>query len=359
MDLIDRLSELATRGAASASQLQTEEATKNALVMPFIQALGYDVFNPTEVIPEFTADVGIKKGEKVDYAILGESGDLIMLFECKTVGSDLDKLTPSQLYRYFSVTDARIGVFTNGIDYQFFSDLEATNKMDAKPFFEWSLCNLSDQVVSEIKRFSKQTFDIDNILRAASELKYTKGIARSLADEFSSPSEDFVRLFCQRVYSGRVSQAVKEQFTEITRRAFHQFVSERIRARLESAMQGESAMLSSDTPADSNDPEPEPSSGIVTTDEEIEGFYIVKSIVREVLSPSRVFMRDTQSYCGIICDDNNRKPICRFYFDSKTKYLGLMDEDKSVTREPIDTLEDIFKHAAALCESASRYASGT
>ena len=356
MDLIDRLSELSERAIAAASQLQTEEATKTALVMPFIQALGYDIFNPSEVIPEYTADVGIKRGEKVDYAVMSENGNLNMLFECKTLGTNLDKLTPSQLYRYFSVTDARIGVFTNGIEYQFFSDLEATNKMDAKPFFEWSLYGINDHVASEVKRFSKQLFDIDIILQSARELKYTKGIERSLRDEFASPSEEFVRLFCQRVYSGRMSQAVKDQFAEITKRACQQFLSERIRARLESAMQGDPALSTTPPKVDTPEADTTPSSSVVTTDEEIEAFYIVKSIVREVLSPSRVFIRDTQSYCGVLCDDNNRKPICRFYFDSKTKYIGLLSEDKTVTRHPIETLEDIFQHAATLCESASRYA---
>lgn len=115
MDFIDRINELAARIPKQLDYCTTEEATKNALVLPFINALGYDIFNPTEVLPEFTADVGIKKGEKVDYAIL-QNGKPIMLFECKWSGADLSKAHVSQLYRYFNVVpDVRFGILTNGI----------------------------------------------------------------------------------------------------------------------------------------------------------------------------------------------------------------------------------------------------
>ncbi len=135
MDLIDRLRDLASRLEKIVAQLQTEEATKNALVMPFINALGYNVFDPLEVVPEFTADVGTKKGEKVDYAIM-QDGKPIILMEVKAANCNLDNAHCSQLYRYFSVTDARFSVLTNGIHYRFFSDLESPNKMDARPFLE-------------------------------------------------------------------------------------------------------------------------------------------------------------------------------------------------------------------------------
>ncbi|RJP35803.1 MAG: hypothetical protein C4547_08835 [Phycisphaerales bacterium] len=129
MDLIDRLRELALRLPKQLPHLSTEEATKTALVMPFIGALGYNVFDPMEVMPEFTADVGMKKGEKVDYAIL-RNGQPIILFECKWSGCNLDEQRASQLYRYFSVTPARLGVLTNGVEYRFYSDLD-------EPDLEW------------------------------------------------------------------------------------------------------------------------------------------------------------------------------------------------------------------------------
>jgi len=233
MDFADRLRELVVRLPSQLEHLQTEEATKNALVMPFIAALGYDVFNPLEVVPEYTADVGIKKGEKVDYVIMRD-GRPSILVECKTAGTNLDQAHASQLYRYFSVTDARFGVLTDGVEYRFFSDLESPNKMDERPFFEASLTQLADRQIAELKKFTKDAFDLDNILSTASDLKYTKGIKRALAEEWVNPSEDFVRLFAGKVYSGRMTKSAREQFSLITKRAFQEFVSDRVSERLKS-----------------------------------------------------------------------------------------------------------------------------
>ena len=134
MDLAAKLAELHKRTLEHREVLLTEEAAKTALVMPFIQALGYDIFNPGEVIPEFTADVGIKKGEKVDYAIC-KDGKVTILVECKPASVELSINHASQLFRYFSVTEARLAILTNGVVYKFFSDIERPNKMDDKPFF--------------------------------------------------------------------------------------------------------------------------------------------------------------------------------------------------------------------------------
>ncbi|NQT12257.1 MAG: type I restriction enzyme HsdR N-terminal domain-containing protein [Planctomycetes bacterium] len=363
MDLIDRLRELAARKATQIEHLQTEEATKNALVMPFIDALGYNVFNPMEVMPEYTADVGTKKGEKVDYAIMRE-GKPIMLFECKCAHSDLDKEHTSQLYRYFSVTDARFGVLTNGVVYKFFSDLEEPNKMDSRPFLEFNMFDFSEEVVEELKKFAKESFDLDNILSTASDLKFTKGIKRILAEEWTNPSEHFVRLLTGRVYSGHKTQAVVDQFTQITKRAFHEFVSDRVKERLKSALERETDTEAAEDIAAGGENADMPAadvgkSKIVTTEEEIEGFYIVKSIVREVVDAKRVFMRDTIRYCGILLDDTNRKPICRLWFNSpQNKYLGIFAENKEETKHVLKDVSDIYRFADELKKRVLLYDSG-
>ena len=360
MDLIDRLKELSVRVSKLLGHLETEEATKTALVMPFINVLGYNVFNPTEVVPEFTADVGTKKGEKVDYAVLSD-GKPIILFECKSAGTDLEKEHASQLYRYFSVTAARLGVLTNGVIYKFFSDLEEPNKMDSRPFLEFDLLDVNERVVEELKKFAKESFDIENILSTASDLKYTKGIKRVLGEQWINPSEDFVRLLATRVYSGRMTQTVKDQFTQIAKRAFQEFVNDRINERLKSALEGSAA---EDTPKDGGEEaeaevSEEAKSRIVTTEEEIEGFYIVKAIVSEVIDAKRVFMRDTIRYCGILLDDTNRKPICRLWFNSlEDKQLGVFDGDKQETKHPIKNVNDLYKFAEQLKERVLFYDSG-
>lgn len=354
MELIDRLNEISRKIPQQLPLLQTEEATKNALVMPFISALGYNVFDPTEVIPEFTADVGIKKSEKVDYAVL-RAGEPIILFECKTAQCNLDDTHISQLYRYFSVTPARFGILTNGVQYRFFSDLEEPNKMDDRPFLELDMQKFEERHTGELKKFTKQGFDLDNILATASDLKYTKGIRRLLIEEWANPSEDFVRLLAGRVYSGRMTQAAKEQFTEIVKRAFHEFVNSRVNERLKSALERTTADTSEKPAEGSTATEHDDDRVVTTSSEELEGFYVVKAIVADVLSADRVYIRDTLSYCSVLVDDNNRKPICRLFFEGSTKYIGLFDENKNCTRERIESVNDLFKFSDKLRETAQRY----
>ena len=354
MDLIDRLKELSIRISSKKDSLTTEEATKNALVMPFINALGYNVFNPTEVVPEFTADVGTKRGEKVDYAIMRD-GKPIILFECKRADTDLEDTHTSQLYRYFSVTPARFGVLTNGVEYRFFSDLEETNKMDSRPFLIVDLEHADEFQTEELKKFAKQTFDLEKILSTASELKYTRGIKRLFGEEWLNPSEVIVRHFAKKVYSGHMTQSVKEQFTAIVKRGFHDFVNDRLNERLQSALfQGETSENGS-TSEEEEITTVGAKPGIVTTEEEIEGYYVVKSIVGQCVDVNRVHIRDTISYCGILLDDTNRKPICRLYFNGKQKYLCLFDQDKNKQKHPVKDVNDIYAYADDLRKTVLHY----
>lgn len=359
MDLIDQLQQIASRIEKQLGHLQTEEATKNALIMPMINALGYNVFDPTEVVPEFTADVGMKKGEKVDYAIMRE-GKPAILVECKTAGSKLNLSHASQLFRYFHATDARFAVLTNGIEYQFFTDIESPNKMDEKPFFEFSMANLDPKVVEEVKKFSKAHFNLENILSNASELKYKKQIRGLLAREYEAPTDEFVKHFTKQVYSGPFTAGIKEQFTKLVHDAFTDFVKERVNARLQHAMDGP-------VPTITNISVPEPAAAptqdeedpdIVTTPEEIEGFHIVRAILSKFVEPKRIVMRDTKSYCGVLLDDNNRKPLCRLRFNFSQKYICLMDADKNEDRHPIAAPSDIYKFEARLIQTLGYYVSG-
>ena len=191
MDFIDEIRARSTVFAKRVEHLDTEEATKTALVLPFIQMLGYSIFDPTEVVPEYTADTGIKKGEKVDYALM-QDGQPMILIEAKNVGTHLDDTDMSQLLRYFSVTDAHFGVLTNGIVYRLFADLLQPNIMDPKPFFEFNILDFTDPQVNALKRFTKDAFALDEIMDAARDLKYTTEIKRFLSDEMANPSDGFV-----------------------------------------------------------------------------------------------------------------------------------------------------------------------
>ena len=355
MDLIDKVHEIASRLEQQADHINTEEATKNALIMPLIAALGYDVFNPQEVLPEFTADVGMKKGEKVDYAIIRE-GKAVILIECKSRGSDLNKAHASQLYRYFGVSNARFGILTNGVEYRFFTDLDEPNRMDKKPFFVLNISDFQEHQITELKKFTKSAYSLEDILATASKLKYMGAIKALFESEFDDPSKDFVKFFAAQCYDRKLTQSVVDQFTPIIREAGKRFLNEKINARLRSALtRTDTTDTAQNTGESDENPEPdEAADGVVTTVEELEGYSIVKAIVREVIDVKRVAMRDTKSYFGVLLDDNNRKPICRLHFNSSKKYLGLFIQKKE-ERVAIETIDDIFKHGDRLKATISEY----
>ncbi len=358
-DLIDDLRAIATTIERSRSVVHTEEATKNAFVMPFIRALGYDVFDPHEVTPEMVADVGVKKGEKIDYAVM-RGGKPIMLFECKHHGANLDEEHASQLYRYFSVTECRVAVLTNGVEYRFYSDLDAPNKMDAKPFLVFKLTDFSEAILPELKKFTKTAFDLDTLLSTANELKYTREIKALLSQQLIVPSEEFVKFCATGIGVPRLTPALKEQFTQLTRRAMNDFVTEKLGDQLKAALGTTVGTVGIEAKAAAEYVETESTENrngeIETTEEEVEAFFIVKAILRDVVSPSRIFHRDQKSYFGILLDDNNRRPICRLHFNGKTHwYIGLFDEAKVETKIVLDDLDGIYAHAEKLRATALAY----
>ncbi|UIR54848.1 type I restriction enzyme HsdR N-terminal domain-containing protein [Sphingobacterium sp. SRCM116780] len=348
MDFKDEIRQFASRVDRLLPQIKTEEATKTSLIMPFLKILGYDVFDPFEVQPEFIADIGIKKGEKVDYAILRE-GKPIILIECKHYADGLDPHN-SQLFRYFHTSEAKFSLLTNGVEYRFYTDLVTPNKMDEKPFFEFKISDIKDNELAELRKFHKSVFDLDSISSAASELKYFNELTILANGEMQNPSDEFVRYFTRQVYPSVVTVKILEQFTPLVKRVFSQIVNDQIAERLKSALKKETENEAQQilTPA-------EPESLIVTTEEEIDGFLIVKSILRKDVEVGRIFMRDNQSYCGVLLDDNNRKPICRFYFTPNKLRIGLFDQEKKETKYDLAQLDDIYTYSEQIMETIAHY----
>lgn len=353
-NLSEEIRGLADKARRLSSKLQTEEATKTALLMPFISALGYDVFDPTEVIPEYTADVGIKRGEKVDYAII-KDGKPAILFEAKTAGSDLSRGHASQLLRYFATTEARVGVLTNGVRYMFFMDLEAPNKMDERPFFEFDLSNYSEAHLEQLALLTKDSLNIEALAEAAGDLKYTRALRHYLTEQFQAPSDGWVRFLTQQVYDGRFTQNVREQFRLVVLAAMRRFIADQVNDRLKSALDAGEQEVSEPADLPPGVVALDQKRGTVTTELEMEGYRIVKAIVAKEIPPGRVFMRDTKSYCGVLVDDNNRKPLCRLHFWDDNLVLGLLDENKSETRVSLKSVEDLYMYADQLREAAGRY----
>jgi len=357
MDFKDHIKSLGDRVQKLKSQVNTEEATKNAFIMPFIKELGYDVFNPYEVTPELVADIGIKQGEKIDYAIM-QDGEPIILIECKHHAAPLNVNNASQLFRYFHTTKAKFSILTNGIEYKFYTDLVEKNKMDEKPFFAFDITDIKDNQIEELKKFHKAYYDFENIVTTASDLKYTFELKKLINTEFANPGSDLVKLFARQVYPGVITAKVLEQFTNLVKKSLQQYISDLITERLKSALTKEVEVTKEQEAELNSEVHKEEASKIETTQEELEGFMIVKTILRQKIPVSRIAYRDAQSYFAILLDDNNRKTICRLYFGGAKKYLAILDEQKKEIRHEINILDDLFNFSEVLLAVVEAYENG-
>ena len=349
MDFLDEVRAFAKRVTTILDKIHTEEATKNALILPLLQILGYNVFDPTEVVPEFTADVGTKKGEKVDFAIVLD-GKPALLIEAKPYGDDLSEHS-SQLFRYFSATSAKFAILTNGVLYRFFSDLQEPNKMDTQPFFEFNLLEAEDAQINELRRFHRENFDLAGLATAAVELKYTRHIKQAMEREMKEPSDDFVRFWLRDTYSGRVTRSVLDEFRPIVKRALNQYITDVINSRLKSAMEtAESRAAPAGVPAPAQEGSEDES--VVTTPEELEAVYVIKSILRKEIDPARITYRDRKAWCNVLIDDNIRRWVCRLIFDGPSKRIELHDDPPR--RVTIEKIDDIYQLDQDLLRIAKR-----
>lgn len=354
-DLKLKLEQLHQRVDALKDQINTEEATKNAFVMPFIQIIGYDIFNPTEVIPEFICDIGTKKGEKIDY-VIKKDGEPILIIECKHWKEKADAHN-SQLHRYFHVSKSRFGVLTNGHIYNFYADLERPNIMDDKPFFTLDIANLKDSNLKILENFTKQAYNLDSILDSAEALKYIKAIRTEFEKELQEPSDELVKLLVNRFFDKPLTASRLSTFKEYTRRALSNSINESISYRLKNALSMNEKIPSQQhegiiSPIDENMEVVR----AITTEEEIEGSQIVKAILREALPAARIAFRDTQSYFGILLDDNNRKPLARLHFNFSKKYLELFHNGKdNGEKKLLESLDDIYQYRKELLATAGNY----
>lgn len=352
MDFIDQIKQFSAKAQDIKNQLQTEEATKQSLILPFIQLLGFNVFDPSEVIPEFTTDVGMKKGEKVDYAIL-INGKPSILIEAKGVNDPLTN-HDSQLYRYFSVSEAKFAILTNGILYKFYSDIQELNKMDESPFLEFNLLDIKESAVAELKKFKKEIFDTEELFSSAITLKYTNKIKSLFDQELKEPSEELIRFFLKEIYSGKATQNVIEKFKPIVKRALGQYINEVISEKIKNAI--EVSTLPDEAAITIEEPtvvEGEKKS-IVTTALELEAFFLIKSICREIIDPKKITYKDTLSYLNVLYDNNTWKWICRLYLDGTKKYISFPADGKE-NKVLIMHIDDIFSYKNQILDIVKKY----
>lgn len=323
------------RVAELSENITNEEQTKNAFIMPFFQALGYDIFNPLEFVPEFTADVGIKKGEKVDYAIILDSVPQILI-ECKSITENLTK-HDSQLFRYFGTTKSKFGILTNGREYKFFTDLDEPNRMDTTPFLTVDITDIKENQFIEIIKFHKENFDIDNIVSSASELKYLNNLKAFLTENIVTPSDSFLRYLTSEIYEGRVTQNILNTFSPIIVKGFSQFITERVNEKLSAALNTsvETKVTTEVVKAEVEDVE-SVEYEVITTPAELEVYTVVKMLAKDVITPDRVYYRDNRSYFNVLIDDNIKKWVLRYRSNSKKSTIEIRDKGTFPVSTPLE-----------------------
>lgn len=321
--------------AELSENITNEEQTKNAFIMPFFQALGYDIFNPLEFVPEFTADVGIKKGEKVDYAIILDGVPQILI-ECKSITENLTK-HDSQLFRYFGTTKSKFGILTNGREYKFFTDLDEPNRMDTTPFLTVDITDIKENQFIEIIKFHKENFDIDNIVSSASELKYLNNLKAFLTENIVTPSDSFLRYLTSEIYEGRVTQNILNTFSPIIVKGFNQFITERVNEKLSAALNTsvETKVTTEVVKTEVEDVE-SVEYEVMTTPAELEVYTVVKMLAKDVITPDRVYYRDNRSYFNVLIDDNIKKWVLRYRSNSKKSTIEIRDKGIFPVSTPLE-----------------------
>lgn len=278
--------------------LKGEEATKQALVIPLLQLLGYDVFDPREVKPEYTADFAVKRAgqlEKIDYAICSE-GQPVLFIECKAHDQVLEDHS-GQLARYFNATPSvRIALITNGTRLRVFTDLRQPNVMDTTPWLEIDLLSLKPVELDALRRLRKTEYASEAVVALAEEMVYYSSMTAYISQQLRDPSESFVRHVAGEVLpSTRLTKNLVERLAPILKKSVQSAVLENVAKSF--------AAPPSDPPAPPPVEELREShervasaDGIETTREELTCFELASDWIRETHPDSGVAYRDSKAY---------------------------------------------------------------
>lgn len=332
MAFLDELKQLSEQIRKRQPNVKGEEATKQALILPFLQSLAFDIYDPTVVRPEFIADFAKKKAngqmEKVDFA-LHAGGQPIIFIECKAVDAQLPA-HDAQLARYFNaVTSVKVAIITDGLRYRFFTDLSSPNQMDERPFFEFNVLDFNERDVETLSHYKASEFRSDQVQKHAQELLFIDQVGGLLSELMRNPSEEFVKFLLSQLdlVPGKVTSKVVERFVPIVRTAFAGAVMEITTRGLSQTMSALAAPPSIPVPTITAAVEPMIGTGndavkIVTTAEELDLFERVKKIVAQSSVKSPVAFKDTATYFGVNLGPV-RRWFLRFFANGSTKYVVL------------------------------------
>jgi hypothetical protein len=361
MALKDQLQTIADTIKTSRDTMSQEQATKQGLIMPFIMALGYNVFNPNEVKAEDPCTCG-DKSEKIDYAIYG--GDMQeprLLIECKAINEKLDKHVP-QLERYFKFSKSKFGLLTNGQEYRFYT---GEDDMDKIPFLMFDITTITDKELEQLEKLTKDKFNADEVANTARKLKYMEQFRIAIDKEFKEPSDELVKYFVKNTdYGKSVTTKALEEFKPLLKSSLSNYIEERIDVRLSNAKKAEEQPTEI-VDASAMDDTLNAKSKIETTEDEINAYNIIKAICVSKVPVDKIVLNDNENYCAINYI-NTRQPLCRLYFNNPDKkQIGLFDKgkwyqnrSKMDDKYEIATLDDIYKYNNELLATIDLYDSG-
>lgn len=195
MNLYESIYKIREMAVHAIEAIKNEEATKTALILPMLSALGYDIFNPKELIPEMDCDL-TKNGDRLDYA-LAIRGEVKILIECKHHNVNLS-LHSAQLKKYYAASDARCAILTNGLEYWFYSDTAKANIMDDEPFFKFSVTASSNEDIQQLGIFSRESFSDDRIASFIKEREFKKKVLDSYRLTVIKMSKELVSMILNK-----------------------------------------------------------------------------------------------------------------------------------------------------------------
>ena len=345
--LIDKIAETQKHIIAVADGCEgNEEATKMAMIAPVLNALDYNVFNPLEVAPEYTADFGSRRGEAVDYAILMDGAPRIVI-ECKAMGVAIEKeQLVNQLTRYYAAVHPKVGILTNGADWALYTDVDQSNVMDDQPFLRFNmLTGDAERIARDMALFAKGAFSVSEVGDAARDMKYVRALKERLLSDLNAPSEDYLKYLASAIVGNRRANTI-ESLRPLVRRSFNEVVNDKINARLQGAMMQEPPENQPEPPveivsADGN--------GIFTTEEELRGLEIVREILADSIDPERIEYRDYKTNFQIKLKDSN-ETLVRLYFGKNVKRAAFGKSDGALGftsdhKIEIESVESLADHA--------------
>lgn len=325
MAFADSLRTLANQIEDRRKHVATEEAVKQALILPFVSTLGFDIYNPAELIPEYKAGWA-KTTEKIDYC-LQIHGKPILFIEAKGPNEALVNYD-AQLAKYFNSTpELKFCIITNGIEYRFFTDLQEPNLLDKKPFFEFNFEKFGDTDIAVLERFRKDVFNAGSLVGYAEDLVFLEALKRQFIKLLRDPSDEFISFAVKEaeLVDSRVTQKVIDRFRPLVKESISASVLEIVQQSLTPRVGGPVAEAPEPCP-EPVESEPVNDNGgprVETTDEELRAFELIKQIVGPHVPDAELIRHnDTERYFAIQYNVTTRW-FARLFIQDRDKKIAV------------------------------------